>query len=146
MSGTQPHSTTVLDIGSGAGFPAIPLKIWAPDIHLALIESNHKKSAFLNEVARALTLTNINVITERAETVSAREDVPQADVVTLRAVERFETILPQALTFLAPKGAIALLITTAQIPQVTTLRNVVWQPLVSIPKSHTRVLSIGHRS
>src|SRR5208283_6083881 len=52
----------VIDIGSGAGFPALPLKIWAPHIHLTLIESNHKKAAFLREVARALTLTNINVI------------------------------------------------------------------------------------
>ena len=55
-------SPDVLDIGSGAGFPAVPLKLWAPHIHLTLVESNHKKAAFLREVARALTLTNINVI------------------------------------------------------------------------------------
>jgi 16S rRNA (guanine527-N7)-methyltransferase len=84
----------VLDIGSGAGFPALPLKIWAPEIHLTLIESNHKKSAFLKEVSRALTFTNINVITERAETILTRRDHPQAEVVTLRAVEHFETIPP----------------------------------------------------
>src|SRR5712692_5064663 len=55
-SSTAPH---VLDIGSGAGFPALPLKLWAPHIHLTLIESNHKKATFLREVTRALTLTNI---------------------------------------------------------------------------------------
>ena len=72
-------SLRVLDIGSGAGFPALPLKIWAPDIHLTMIESNHKKAAFLREVTRALTLTNVNVITERAETLASRvgKDFPQ---------------------------------------------------------------------
>jgi 16S rRNA (guanine527-N7)-methyltransferase len=78
----------VADIGSGAGFPGLPIKLWAPQISLTLIESNHKKAAFLKEVARALTLTDVNIQNARAEAVTARYDV-----VTLRAVERFETIL-----------------------------------------------------
>ena len=89
-------SPEVLDIGSGAGFPAVPLKLWAPHIHLTLVESNHKKAAFLREVARALTLTNINVIPDRLETLAARPGFPRAQVVTFRAVERFDAILPQA--------------------------------------------------
>jgi 16S rRNA (guanine527-N7)-methyltransferase len=138
----------VLDIGSGAGFPALPLKIWAPRTHLTLVESNHKKAAFLREVARALTLTNINVITDRVETVAARRDpdFPQADVLTLRAVERFETILPQALSFLAPQGTVALLITTPQIPQLTHLSPLKWHPPIHIPQSHSKVLLIGYKA
>jgi 16S rRNA (guanine527-N7)-methyltransferase len=135
----------VLDIGSGAGFPALPLKLWAPHIHLTLIESNHKKAAFLREVARALTLTNINVIADRAEALSARPDFPRAGVVTLRAVEHFETILPQAVSFLAPNGTLALLIGSAQIPHLTRLTTLQWHPPIPIPQSHTRVLSIGVR-
>jgi len=135
----------VFDIGSGAGFPGLPLKIWAPDINLTLIESNHKKAAFLREVARALTLTNINVITERAETVAARPDVPRADLVTLRAVERFETILPPAAALLGQRGRLALLIGASQIPQLTTLTNLKWHPPIQVPQSHQRVLSIGER-
>jgi len=133
----------VLDIGSGAGFPALPLKIWAPHIHLTLVESNHKKAAFLREVARALTLANINVITDRAEVLSARPGFPRADIVTLRAVEHFETILPQAITLLAPKASLALLISTAQIPHLTTLTKMKWHPPIPVPQSHKRVLSIG---
>src|SRR5208282_6014195 len=72
----------VLDIGSGAGCPALPLKIWVPSVNLTLIESNHKKAAFLNEVARALTLTNVNVATARTETLLARPGFARADVVT----------------------------------------------------------------
>ena len=70
-------SKLVVDLGSGAGFPALPIKIWAPEIHLTMIESNHKKAAFLREVTRALTLTNVDVIAERAEAVAARLPQPQ---------------------------------------------------------------------
>ncbi len=135
----------VLDIGSGAGFPALPLKIWAPNIQLTLIESNHKKAAFLREVARALTLTNIDVITERAEALAARvnRDFPPADVVTLRAVEQFETILPQAVTLLAPQGSLALLIGAPQLARLTAWATMNWYPPIHVPQSHTRVLSIG---
>jgi 16S rRNA (guanine527-N7)-methyltransferase len=144
MSGT-PSYPRVLDIGSGAGFPALPLKIWAPSIHLTLIESNHKKAVFLREVARALTLTNINVLTGRVQAL-APSLTSQADVVTLRAVELLETILPQALTFLAPKGTLALLITTPQIPQVLTLTNLKWQAQINVPKSRSRVLLMGYKA
>jgi len=108
-SGTDHRPPRVLDIGSGAGFPALPLKLWAPHIHHTLIESNNKKAAFLREVARTLTLTNINVIADRAEVLAARPDFPRAEVVTLRAVEHFEAVLPQAVTLLARKGTLALL-------------------------------------
>ena len=134
----MPDLYRILDIGSGAGFPAIPLKIWAPSIRLTLIESNHKKAAFLREVARTLTLTEVNVIAERAETVTAK-----ADVVTLRAVERFEAILPQTIPFLAPKAKLALLIGQSKIPHLPTLHTLKWQPTISIPQSRTRVLAIG---
>jgi 16S rRNA (guanine527-N7)-methyltransferase len=130
--------TRVLDIGSGAGFPALPLKIWAPHIHLTLIESNHKKATFLREVARALTLTDINVISARAETVSV-----QAEVVTLRAVEHFAAILPQAQTFLAAKGTLALLISTSQLSLLAKTPTLNWIRPIPIPQSHARVLSIG---
>jgi 16S rRNA (guanine527-N7)-methyltransferase len=140
------HGTPrVLDIGSGAGFPALPLKLWAPHIHLTLVESNHKKAAFLREVARALTLTNINVITDRAEVLAALPGFPRPDIVTLRAVERFDTILPQAVTFLAPSATLALLIGAAQIPHLTTLTTLKWHSPIPVPQSHTRVLSIGVR-
>jgi 16S rRNA (guanine527-N7)-methyltransferase len=144
---TTDHRTPrVLDIGSGAGFPALPLKIWAPHIHLTLVESNHKKAAFLREVARALTLTDINVITDRAEVLAARPGFPHADVVTLRAVEHFDTILPQAVTFLAPNATLALLIGAAQIPHLTTLTTLQWRPPIPVPQSHTRVLLIGYKA
>jgi 16S rRNA (guanine527-N7)-methyltransferase len=139
------HLTHVLDVGSGAGFPALPLKIWAPQIQLTLIESNHKKAVFLREVARALTLTYINVITDRAEALAANPDFPRAEIVTLRAVERFGTVLPQAVALLRPRGTLALLIGSGQLPQLTDLPNMEWNPSISIPQSTRRVLAMGIR-
>ncbi len=58
------------DLGSGPGFPGLPIKLYAPHISLTLIESNHKKAAFLREVVRALSLSNVEVTTTRAEHLS----------------------------------------------------------------------------
>src|SRR5208282_5733621 len=88
------------DLGSGAGFPGLPIKLWSPNIALTLIESNHRKAAFLREVTRALTLTDVDVRNVRAETMAAAS----FDVVTLRAVERFAKVLPTAADLLRPTG------------------------------------------
>jgi 16S rRNA (guanine527-N7)-methyltransferase len=88
-----------IDVGSGAGFPGLPLKLCAPRIRLTLIESQHKKATFVREVIRALTLTDVNVFSGRAEDYAAQIASGSAsppDLVTLRAVERFETTLPLA--------------------------------------------------
>jgi 16S rRNA (guanine527-N7)-methyltransferase len=130
----------VADVGSGAGFPGIPIKLWAPKISLTLIESNHKKAAFLKEVARALTLTDINIQTARAETL------PPAtfDTVTLRAVERLAEILPTAANLLTPQGRLALLITSSQLESTrATLPNFTWDPPTPIPQSKSQLLLIG---
>jgi 16S rRNA (guanine527-N7)-methyltransferase len=130
---------TVLDIGSGAGFPGLPLKLWAPAISLTLVESNQKKAAFLREVIRALTLTSINVITDRAETLATTP----ADVVTLRAVERFDAILPIAARLVSPSGRLALLIGSSQLPALQTLApDFRDATTIRIPESQSRVLSI----
>jgi 16S rRNA (guanine527-N7)-methyltransferase len=140
----EPAGVRVIDIGSGAGFPGIPLKVWAPDIHLTLIESNHKKAAFLSEVARSLNLANLDIRNQRTE-VLAEQLSAHADVVTFRAVERFETILPQAAAFLASKGRLALLITSAQTDRLSALTNLEWDQPIKLPKSTTGLLSIGHK-
>src|ERR1700682_3979344 len=100
------------DVGSGAGFPGIPLKLWNPHINLTLIESNHKKATFLREVARSLTLTDINVFSGRAEDLPC--DQARFDIVTLRAVEHFEDALQVSASLLVPEGRLALLIGSSQ--------------------------------
>ncbi len=131
---------TVADVGSGAGFPGIPIKLWAPEISLTLIESNQKKATFLREVARALTLTDINIQNSRAESL----DGNTFDVVTLRAVERFETVLPSAARLLTSNGRIALLIGAPQVRKATQiLPSLAWTDPLPVPLSGSRVLAIG---
>jgi 16S rRNA (guanine527-N7)-methyltransferase len=138
----QVSAPRVADLGSGAGFPGIPIKLWAPHIALTLIESNQKKVAFLREVVRALTLTDVNIQNVRAETITQT-----FDVVTLRAVERFKTILPVAAGLFAPSARLALLISTSQVEHlIAVLPHLIWQPALPIPNTESRLLLIGNRN
>src|SRR2546423_4621034 len=55
------HGRTLLDVGSGAGFPGIPIKTWLPELHVTLVEARQKKATFLREVARSLALDGLSV-------------------------------------------------------------------------------------
>ena len=138
----QATRSRLADIGSGAGFPGLPIKLWAPEIALTAIESNNKKAAFLREVTRALALTDVNIDNARAETVAP----VSFEVVTLRAVERFANILPIAARLLIPGGRLALLVSSSQITVAGALPNVSWEPPIAIPKSQSRLLLIGTRN
>ena len=133
----------VVDVGSGAGFPGLPIKIFAPQIRLTLIESNQKKATFLREVVRAITLTNVDVFFGRAEDFPVTPS--PADVVTLRAVERFDSILPIAARLVAPSGGrLAILIGESQRERVGALiPEVRFAEPVKLPLSSKRVLIIG---
>lgn len=133
-------ASTLADLGSGAGFPGIPIKLWAPSISLTLIESNHKKAAFLGEITRSLRLTDVNIQNTRAETLP-----PAAfDVVTLRAVERFDAALPIAARLLKPQGRLALLIGSAQEAEARSiLPDHDFSDPLPIPLSLSRVLLMG---
>jgi 16S rRNA (guanine527-N7)-methyltransferase len=139
---TTNHRTAerVADVGAGAGFPGLPMKLWAPNIALTLIESNHKKATFLREVARALTLTDINIQNVRAESLSRST----FDVVSLRAVERLTDVLPTAANLLVSSGRLVLLIASAQLEPVrSTLPYLTWDPPIPIPQSKSRLILVG---
>ena len=132
----------LIDVGSGAGFPGLPINIWAPHINLTLIESNQKKATFLRELSRTLTLTNINVFPGRAEDYPD----PPAEVVTLRAVEHFDTTLPIAARLVAPGGSLALLIGQAQLTRTHDITpGFTWTSPHPIPLSTERILVVGTR-
>ena len=130
----------VFDLGSGAGFPGIPIKIWNPTIRLTLIESNGKKATFLREVVRRLQLDNVTVEAKRAEDLKKA----QADTITLRAVEKFATALPIATELLKQGGTLALLVGSEQASRVASLTPAIrWQASIPVPLSSRRTLLIG---
>lgn len=131
----------VIDVGSGAGFPGLPIKLWAKDIHIMLIESNHKKATFLREVIRSLKLEDAEVFAGRAEEFPA-----SGDVVTLRGVEHFERALRTATNLVKPSGRIALLISSSQNEIVEAVSEMSWLQGVRVPESESRILLLGRRT
>jgi len=133
---------TLADVGSGAGFPGVPMKLWAPQNSVTLIESQQKKATFLREVLRTLKLDTAEVFCGRAE-----EWPKTADVVSLRAVEKFERVLPVAARLVAPGGRLCLLIGEKQLTKARELvtEPFTWHDAVAIPQSAGRVVAVAAR-
>jgi 16S rRNA (guanine527-N7)-methyltransferase len=95
----------VADIGSGAGFPGVPLAIVSPEAHFVLVESRRKKANFLREVARQVRLTNVEVAEQRAEVLL--EDFPDLfDLVVSRAVGPVSEFLTLAAPLVGREGLV----------------------------------------
>ena len=122
---------TLLDLGSGAGFPGLPIALLRPEIRVTLAESQNKKSTFLREAVRTLNLPNVEVWAARAETLSASL---QFHTVALRAVDNMEAALPAAKARIAPGGQLALLTTAAHVPPGARS--------IPLPNSQTGVLCL----
>jgi 16S rRNA (guanine527-N7)-methyltransferase len=92
--GDRPYPTRLLDIGSGAGFPGLPLKIVHPDWQVTLLEATGKKTAFLQHMVEVLGLEQIAVVHGRAEELAHNKEYRAAfDVVTARAVSSLANLL-----------------------------------------------------
>ncbi len=97
----------ILDIGTGAGFPGIPLKIVSPDHHITLVETSRKKVTFLKHIIRSTGLDDIRAIQARAEILSADEAFGgRYDAVICRAFSALDTFVNMAVPYLKPNGAI----------------------------------------
>jgi 16S rRNA (guanine527-N7)-methyltransferase len=104
-----PEGASVIDIGSGGGSPAIPLKLAAPRIKLWMVESKTRKSAFLREAIRQLDLRESFVETRRYEELLSSPTLHESmDVVTIRAVRVESATLMGLQAFLRPGGALFL--------------------------------------
>ena len=98
---------TLLDIGSGAGFPAIPVKIFRKDLHVTLLEASRKKCSFLKEVIRRLGLREISVLNCRLEELLKKDHKPSFDVIVSRATLKLPDLLRGGLPLLKPGGVLA---------------------------------------
>jgi 16S rRNA (guanine527-N7)-methyltransferase len=102
-------SAVVIDVGSGGGSPAIPMKLVSPGIAMRMIESKTRKAAFLREAIRHLELGATSVEASRVEELLIRPELHEAaDVVTVRAVRTEKKLLAQIQAFLKPGGLLFL--------------------------------------
>jgi 16S rRNA (guanine527-N7)-methyltransferase len=102
-----PVNASVLDLGTGGGFPGIPLKIFMPSLSVSLVDSSRKKINFLKYVTRVLNLKNISAHQYRVEELSSHPDfVGQFDVVISRAFTSLEKFLELSVPFIKPEGRI----------------------------------------
>jgi 16S rRNA (guanine527-N7)-methyltransferase len=131
------------DIGSGPGFPGIPLKIIRPELELCLVESNIKKGTFLAEVVRELELTNSRVLISRYEELG--EEVAPVDYVCSRAVGEFGPFLGWAGSEQVQAGQIILWIGGRDVEEVQGNKNWEWREPILIPKSLQRYLLVGKK-
>lgn len=130
---------TLLDFGSGAGFPGIPIALCRPEISVTLAESQNKKAAFLREAVRGLELQT-TVYGDRAENLTC-----SFDCVILRAVDRMETASSAASHLVALSGWIMLLTTGSELLSVRAAAGAgfTWQGNVKLPFSVDRMIAIG---
>ncbi len=100
-----PQGAKVLDVGTGAGFPGVPIKILRPDISLSLLDSSNKRITFLKELSKLLSI-NADFIHSRAEE-SAHDSLmrEQFDLVTARAVALLPALCEYCLPFVKQQGA-----------------------------------------
>jgi 16S rRNA (guanine527-N7)-methyltransferase len=139
------ESRRLIDIGSGGGSPAIPLRLAAPQLHLLMVESKTRKSVFLREALRSLDLANADVATARFEELLARPDLHEShDLVTIRAVRVETRVLMGLQAFVKPGGLLFLFRgSSATDPVETIAPPLTWRatyPLVESLRSRLVVL------
>ncbi|MDE3179574.1 MAG: 16S rRNA (guanine(527)-N(7))-methyltransferase RsmG [Acidobacteriota bacterium] len=132
----------LLDIGSGAGFPGLALKVAFPELNVTLLEPVSKKRAFLKEVARECGFVNVDARPERLEDFVPTEH--RFESVTMRAVGDVTNLVTLGLSALADSGRLALWLSRNQAVELLgSYSDVIWEAPVNIPGSRERVILIG---
>ena len=142
LSAVDALNGRLADVGTGAGFPGLPLRIFNDRRDLTLVESNSKKCAFLNEVVRRLGLIGTDVSRTRYE------DLPEAlgghfDVIVSRALGGYGDLLSWAEMALTPHGRVILWLGEDDAQKVGSTAGWSWKPRILIPKSERRYLLVG---
>ena len=134
--------SSLLDFGSGGGFPGIPIALCRPEIAVTLAESQAKKAAFLQEAVRELKLS-AKVHAERAELLKVG-----FGCVTLRAVDKMAAAVKAGADLVAPGGWLALMTTRSDLAglQAAAGTEFSWAGVASLPGGEERVLALGQRA
>jgi 16S rRNA (guanine527-N7)-methyltransferase len=129
------------DVGSGGGFPGLPLKIMQPGLQVFLVESNIKKVTFLAEVIRELGLSGAQVLARHYEELG--EEVAPLDYVCSRALGQYPAFLEWARSEQIATKQVILWIGARDLPEIERIRTWDWREPIPVPNSLRRLLLIG---
>jgi 16S rRNA (guanine527-N7)-methyltransferase len=131
----------VADIGTGAGFPGIPIRMVNPHVQLTLVEAVAKKAAFLGEALRKIDIANVNIIRCRMEETTA--DVTGFEFITARALGRYEDLLRWSKTRLSQTGSAVLLLGRAEVENLSQNAEWDWNDPKIVPGTSSRFVLVG---
>jgi 16S rRNA (guanine527-N7)-methyltransferase len=131
------------DVGSGAGFPAVPVRMVSENLSVILIESNQKKATFLAEVGRELQFNNVEVHRSRMEDVSLRGE--PVDFVSARAVRIDHDFLDWSHHSLNLTGSLVLWLGEEDASKISRSSQWKWGDPIRIPQSERRVILHGKK-
>jgi 16S rRNA (guanine527-N7)-methyltransferase len=131
------------DVGSGGGFPGLPLKIIRPNLRVFLVESNLKKATFLAEVVRELGLKDTQVLVRRYEELS--EEMAPLDYVCSRALGEFPDFLEWAGSKQTGAKQVILWIGARDLPEIQKITTWDWHEPIAVPHSLRRLLLVGSK-
>jgi 16S rRNA (guanine527-N7)-methyltransferase len=129
------------DVGSGGGFPGLPLKIIRPNLQVILIESNLKKATFLAEVTRELGLSGAQVLVRRYEELG--EEIAPLDCICSRALGEFPAFLDWASSEQIAAKQVILWIGARDLPEIQKTRTWDWREPIPVPHSLRRLVLVG---
>jgi 16S rRNA (guanine527-N7)-methyltransferase len=131
--------SSLLDFGSGAGFPGIPIALCRHEIAVTLAESQGKKAAFLREAVRVLKIS-VKVHSDRAEKLRA-----VFDCVAMRAVDKMDAAVQAAAQLVRVGGWLALMTTGKELERLKSVANdeFEWSEVIQLPGGEDRILALG---
>jgi 16S rRNA (guanine527-N7)-methyltransferase len=134
-------SGRLADVGSGAGFPGLALKIAFPALEVVLLEPNLKKCAFLAEIQRSLSLAGVEIVRARYEELG--QGFNSFDLICARALGNYKRMLNWARKALKSEGQVALWLGIDDSVRVGRTKGWIWELPVKIPESRRRVILCG---
>ena len=133
----------LIDVGAGAGFPGLALKLASPELEVMLVEANQKKAAFLGEVVRTLELKGARVLAQRIEELQGANYA--AEFVSCRAVRTDKKLIAFAGNALASGGSMVFWVGTKEAEAIREQGGWVWRKPVPIPLSTNRLILVGRK-
>jgi 16S rRNA (guanine527-N7)-methyltransferase len=137
-------SSRLADVGSGAGFPSLALKIISPELQVFLIEQHTKKCVFLNEAIRLLDMSDARVIRSAYEVLPPEQ--ANFDFIAARALGNHKNVLNWAQSRLGPDGRVALWLGSGDAAKIMTLSDWNWDQPHPIPNTRNNVILTGKHS